>query len=216
MLRTATNTVGFTGKWQLLGDWKQVGNRQVSEKSKGDPEKPGEWKEQSPSHQHICPCSKQIPCWHSILVTGRRASHQFKTRKPSQCLEGFTRVQVSETVHEEKEGGWDYRTSKALAKVINLYLPRSVLSDQISLLQMKTTKIQKYIQKAPMMKCLVNVRQQKKKHFGKTRKSRGRGTIMDREAHAQHATPTDWIRASTERTWQVARKCWFEGTHWGK
>ena len=40
-------------KWQLPGGHKEVGQSQVPEKGKSDPEKTAKWEEQSPGQHHI-------------------------------------------------------------------------------------------------------------------------------------------------------------------
>jgi len=66
----------YLGVPQANGNYEEATRKSAkATTSKADPEKPAEWEERDPSHEHICPTSHQIPRWHNKLANGGDRGH---------------------------------------------------------------------------------------------------------------------------------------------
>ena len=59
---------------------KEVSHNQVPPKSKAGPEGSAKQEEQSPSRQHVCPASYQIPCWYNYSDKAGDRSHWYQDK----------------------------------------------------------------------------------------------------------------------------------------
>lgn len=102
---TTSSLIAHIHMGTTIGRQDDSNDIQVPSKDKTGPEKPAQWKEEDPDHQHVWPASLQIPCWYSEMVIAGHGSCQCEDSEASQNVWSFhPRSNTQETIYQPERG----------------------------------------------------------------------------------------------------------------